>query len=65
VAFEKDNKPYDIFFDERTGLPIRIISEKDGTPVTYDYLDLSANTVKDVDVIHRNLDNIPSEEYFI
>ena len=54
----------DMFFDEKTGLPVKIISIKGKSSDTFDYIDLSANSVKDVDVVHRDLSDIPSEEYY-
>ncbi len=64
VFFSLNNSKLDVFFDEKTGLPIRIIDIKDGKSSTNDFLDLNANSVKERDVVHRDLNSIPSEEYY-
>ena len=65
VFFTRNNTILDIFFDEKTGLPARLISSKEGQfSTTYNFLDLSANTVKEKDVSHRDLKDIPSSEYY-
>jgi hypothetical protein len=64
VHFKEDDIRYDVFFDETSGLPLRVIKIKDVQTITYDFNRFSFNTVKKNEVIHRNLHEIPSEEYF-
>jgi len=54
-----------IYYDINIGLPVRIekqIGEYPSTRMTYS--DLTAGTVRDIDVIHRSKDEIPPEEAF-
>ncbi len=64
VFFNSEGKPSEIYFDERTGLPVRITTIEHGTAVNRDFEELTANKVDEKDVTHRDLDEIPSSEYF-
>lgn len=64
LQFDKGSDSLEIFFDEKTGLPVKINMVKEGKKSVYDFLDLTANSVKEYDVLHRDLADIPSMEYY-
>lgn len=54
-----------VYYDPKTGLVIRIENQIGEHPMQLtEYFDLTAGTVRDVDVIHRTKDEIPPEEAF-
>lgn len=54
----------ELYVDEKLGLPMRVDQRDTGVLHRHEYRKLSANTVRDVDVIHRNRDEIPTDEPF-
>lgn len=54
-----------LYFDETIGLPIRVeIAQGEKILELYSYEDLSSNTVREEDVIHRKPSDVPSTEVF-
>ena len=65
LTFRTGDDSTELFFDDVTGLPFRAHQLKYGNTVNrVDYEHLSANKVRDVDVIHRSYSEIPSSDYF-
>ena len=63
VAF-RGTPPIDMYFAERSGLPIRIIQRYSPAKVT-DFLDLATNIVRDEDVRHLSKNEISQYEQFL
>ncbi|MBD3361372.1 hypothetical protein GF358_01120 [Candidatus Woesearchaeota archaeon] len=54
-----------LYYDPKIGLPLRIEEKIEDHPTKItEYFELTAGTVRDVDVIHRNRDEIPPEDVF-
>jgi hypothetical protein len=54
-----------VYYDPTSGLVLRVETQIEEYPMQITgYLELSAGTVRDIDVIHRNKDEIPPEEVF-
>lgn len=54
-----------IYFDPKIGLPLRIEKQIGNYPMEItEFFELTAGTVRDIDVIHRTRDEIPPEEAF-
>ncbi len=54
-----------VYYDPQIGLVLRIETQIGDYPMQItEYIELTAGTVRDVDVIHRNKDEIPPEEVF-
>ena len=64
IIWEEDGVETKMYFDEKLGMPMRIEIGADPSKEIYDYGNLAANTVRDVDVIHRSYKDIPTEEVF-
>ncbi len=67
IVFEDEDtgKETRMYFDLVTGLPIKIEIIQNGDMIdSYSYDYLSANTVREEDVIHRKASDIPSSENF-
>jgi hypothetical protein len=64
IKFNEDPQ-LELNFDPGTGLVIRADQKKGSQLISrYDYEDIAANLVRDVDVRHRSKSEIPSEEAF-
>jgi len=64
IIWDEEGIETKIYFDDQTGLPLKV-EQKQGTATDiYAYDDIAANTVREVDVIHRNVGEIGSEEAF-
>ena len=64
ATFEGENTTAELNFDPVTGLVIRADLKSGGQFGRYDYEDLAANLVRDIDVMHRSKNEIPSSETF-
>lgn len=65
LTFQDEDHETRLYFDEVAGLPIRIELVKGNQLIdSYEYEDLSANTVRDEDVTYRKTSEIPSTEAF-
>ncbi len=64
ALFVLEENELDIYFAEKTGLPVRISTKENGLPSQRDFMNLNANSVKETDVTHRDLSEIPSSDYF-
>ena len=65
VVFQDEGQETRMYFDEAIGLPIRIEIVKDKQVIdSYEYEDLSSNTVRDEDVTYRKSSDVPSTEVF-
>ena len=64
-TFNETNTTTELSFDQLTGLVLRADQKLDGTLLRrYDYEDLAANQVRDVDVIHQSKSEINSADAF-
>lgn len=52
------------YFDPKAGLPVRVDRREQGILHRYDYTELATNTVREVDIVHRSEDEVPTEEVF-
>lgn len=64
IVWEQEGKEIKMFFDEKIGLPLRVEVKQGTATEIYDYAYLTSNIVREVDVIHRNVGEIPSDEPF-
>ena len=64
VFDEGNNLTTRMYFDETTGLPIKVEHENINGTAIYNYDDLTAGTVREEDVVHRDAADIPSSEAF-
>jgi len=64
AVWEEEGVETIMYFDERLGLPLRVEIGADPTKEVYDYGALAANIVREADVTHRNVGEIPAEEAF-
>ncbi len=64
IIWDDEGTEVKMYFDNKIGLPLKVELTQGTATDLYSYDDLTANTVRDADVRHRNIGEIGSEEAF-